>query len=56
MIKAYEVMRLATFQPHAAHWDSQGTFGKNCPECHRVYNLRNEADRLFEEAKRQKGV
>jgi hypothetical protein len=52
MIKAYKLMRDATFQSHTGHWDSLGTHGVNCPECVRANKIREEADRLFEESKR----
>ena len=52
MIKAYKLMRDATFQPHTGHWDPKGTSGLNCYECNRADKLRSEADRLFEESKR----
>lgn len=52
MIKAYKLMKEATFQSHIGHWDRTGESGKNCPECIKADNLRNEADRLFEESKR----
>lgn len=52
MIKAYKLMREASFQSHVGHWDPSGMAGRNCYECNRAYRLRDEADKLFEEAKK----
>lgn len=52
MIKAYKMMKDASYQSHDGHWDYTGEHGKNCRECERANKLRNEADKLFEEAKK----
>jgi hypothetical protein len=44
---AFSLMRDASFQSHGGHWDSEGTGGKNCPECLRARELRNEATEAF---------
>jgi hypothetical protein len=56
MIQAYSLMKQATFQSHTGHWDHKGTCGANCYECKRADELRNEADRLFEESKKREGA
>jgi len=48
--KAFLLMRDASFQSHSGHWDKEGTGGRNCPECIRSRELREEADMMFAEA------
>jgi len=42
--EAYELLRMATFGAHSAHFDRTGGSGSGCPECLRMRKIRAEAD------------
>lgn len=47
----YHVLMLlkeAAIQGHNLHWDKQGTYGANCPECNRAAKLLAEARQISE--------
>ena len=50
--RAFQKMREASMQDHHNHFDWQGTFGANCPECIRSRKLRKEADEIFSRAQK----
>jgi len=46
LLKAYELLRTATFGAHSAHFDPTHGSGSGCPECTRMREIRAEADNL----------
>jgi len=46
-MKVIEILRDASIQSHSGHWDPQGTYGANCPECRRAHKLRNSANEIL---------
>ena len=41
-------LKEAAIQGHNLHWDNQGTYGANCPECQRASKLLAEARQISE--------
>lgn len=42
------LLKEASIQGHNLHWDKQGTYGANCPECNRASKLLAEARQIGE--------
>ena len=42
------LLKEAAIQEHNLHWDKQGTYGANCPECQRASKLLAEARQISE--------
>ncbi len=49
LAEAFGIMTSASIQSHNSHWDSEGNFGRTCPECIRARELRDSARKLWAE-------
>lgn len=47
-LQVLTMLKDAANQGHNLHWDKQGTYGANCPECNRASNLVKEAQKICE--------
>ena len=54
MRKAIALLRSASQQSHAAHFDKTGGSGTGCPECIRARELREKADAILRDIPTQK--